>query len=135
MWDILNLHSIKILAIALLTMMISMSIIKAKFKFTLPNIRFNKQPDNSQLFSARNLFTDLSISRFCKQRKKPITISIRNVFFLIVLFIERTATRLSIAYLFHSSIKHECNQTIGNQKISKYSEFSISRNSKKITFY
>lgn len=42
LWDILNLPSIKILAIALVTMMVSMSIIKAKFKFSLTIIRLNK---------------------------------------------------------------------------------------------
>jgi len=47
LWDILNLPSVKILAIALLTAMVSMSIINAKFKFSLPNILFNKLPHNS----------------------------------------------------------------------------------------
>jgi len=42
LWDILNLPSIKILAIALLTMMVSMNKMNAKFNFSLPNILFNK---------------------------------------------------------------------------------------------
>jgi len=42
LWDILTLPSIKILAMALLTMMVSMNIMNAKSKFSLPYILFNK---------------------------------------------------------------------------------------------
>jgi len=69
LWNIIKMPSIKILAIALLTMMVSMSIIKTKFKFFLPNIRLNKWPayllihllpvfpnDKNGYISIRNVF-------------------------------------------------------------------------------